>query len=165
MFTPDALRRIIRISLQPLTASRYQLYSEDAEEMLLMIAAHESELGKYLQQIGGGPALGLYQIEPATMIDNYKNFLNNRPELAKQISDVAGCGIDHVTQLKYNPIFGTIHARLKLYRSKGALPPANDPQAMAMYAKECFNSRDGAATPEMYLAAYRRLVASSTRMA
>jgi len=158
MFTPEALRRIIRISLQPITASRHPLYSADAEEILLMIAAHESTLGKDLRQIGGGPALGVYQIEPATMYDNYGNFLNSRKAILKQVEDVSGVFSPSEYHLQYNPIYGTIHARLKLYRSKGPLPPASDPQAMAVYAKECFNSRDGAATPEMYLGAYRRLV-------
>jgi len=157
MFTAEALRRIIRISLQPITATRHPLYSFDAEEMLLMIAAHESGLGEFLWQIDG-PARGPYQIEPDTMHDNYDNFLRTRAELRKQISEISGTKGADINALTHNPIFSTIHARLKLYRSPGNLPPASNVQAMAEYAKQFYNSPLGAATPEKYMADYLRLV-------
>ena len=45
-----------------------------AEELLMLTAAHESHLGTYLKQ-KGGPALGIYQMEPATYRDLHENFL------------------------------------------------------------------------------------------
>jgi hypothetical protein len=161
MFTPDAIRNIIRIALQPLTATRHPLYSPQAEEILLMIAAHESGLGKHLVQLGGGPARGLFQVEMATMRDNYHAFINARPDLSQQIREVSGVDrpreFQGEEQLTYNPIFGAIMARLWLYRRPGQLPPAHDIPALAAYCKDHYNVT-GAATPEKYITDYHRLV-------
>jgi len=158
MFAPEALRQIIRTTLQLITTTRHPFWTPSAEEMLLMIAAHESGLGSSLKQIGSGPALGLYQIEPATMYDNYQNFIYARPGLEKQITEVSGVRLPSEQQLQYNPIYSTIQARLKLYRSPGQLPAPHDAQAMANYAKQHYNSPDGAATEEKYMQDYFRLV-------
>jgi len=160
MFSPQSVRRIIQAALQPITATKLPLYYPDTEEILMMIGAHESGLGKDLRQIGG-PALGLFGVEPDTMQDNYDNFLSHRTELRRQIAEVTGCDGPDVDQLQFNPLYGAIHARLKLYRSKGRLPAKDDLQGMAEYAKEHFNSALGSATPEKYLADYRRLVLES----
>ena len=50
-----------------------------AEELLLGTALQESRL-TYLHQLGGGPALGLFQMEPGTHDDIWTNYLWNRPE-------------------------------------------------------------------------------------
>ena len=121
-----------------------------------MLAAHESQLGKYIVQIGGGPARGVYQIEPETMQDNYDNFLNARPSLAQQFQRISGVFGPDVDQLTDNPIYGTLHARLKLYRAPGAIP--HYLPEMAEYAKAVFNSAGGAATAKQYLDDYYRLV-------
>ena len=48
-------------------------------------AAVESRMGTYLRQIGG-PALGIWQVEPATHLDCWDNWLDYRPvkQLARQ---------------------------------------------------------------------------------
>lgn len=160
MFNPESLRNIIRIALKPITASRHPLWSPAAEEILLMIAAHESGLGTHLRQLGGGPGRGLYQIEPDTLSDNYDNFIEAplRRDLRRQIAEISGVSGPDLGHLQFNPIYGTIHARLKLYRSPGQLPDAHDVQGMAAYAKLHYNSPAGAATEEKYLQDYFRLV-------
>ena len=45
-----------------------------------MTACHESGGFRYDRQVGGGPALSYYQIEPDTLFDLYKNYLGYRPE-------------------------------------------------------------------------------------
>jgi hypothetical protein len=42
-----------------------QMYSKDAEELLVFTCAAESNGGTYLHQVKG-PALGIYQCEPST---------------------------------------------------------------------------------------------------
>lgn len=152
MFSYEGLSGVIKTALTRITAVKHPLWSPEAEELLIMIAAHESHMGKYLRQLGGGPARGVFQIEPATLLDNYRNFIDIRPKLAAQIEAVSGCGVLNLDQLQFNPIYGAIHARLKLYRSPGAIP--TDTALMAEYAKQYYNSADGAATPEDYLNAY-----------
>ena len=162
MFSFEAVGESIRISLQPITATKHLLYSADAEELLLMIACHESILGKHLHQIGGGPGRGLFQVEPRTMHDNYVNFIDTRLQLARQIREVSGVPGPDDEQLTYNPLFGAIMARIGLYRCPGELPPANDLPAMAKYANLNCNSISGAATTKAYLADYNRLVLVSS---
>ena len=157
MFSPDAVRQIIRIALQPITATRHPLYSPEAEELLLMIAAHESLLGRHLVQLGGGPGRGLFQVEVGTMSDNYVNYIAGRADLARQIREVSGVHLPGEMHLTYNPLFGAIMARIWLYRRPGALPPAHDVPAMAVYAKEHYNIT-GAAIADSYVIAYHNFV-------
>jgi len=56
------LRELIQVVLK-----EYDLYSRDAEELLMLTAAVESNLGYYIKQVGGGPALGIFQCEPDTL--------------------------------------------------------------------------------------------------
>ena len=78
MIDPGQLRRIFNISLEPLG-----YWSLETQELLMMTAAHESLLGRYLQQ-KAVPALGLYGMEPATFSDIFINYLNYRTELAQK---------------------------------------------------------------------------------
>jgi len=57
----EHLREMIQFVLK-----NYDLYSRDAEELLMLTAACESNLGHYFKQLGNGPALGIFQVEPAT---------------------------------------------------------------------------------------------------
>jgi len=51
------------------------LDSEAAEELLLGTAVQESLNFKYRRQMGGGPARGYFQMEPATHDDIWDNYL------------------------------------------------------------------------------------------
>ena len=157
-FTPESLRKIIRGALQPITETRHPLYTEDAEELLMMIMAHESHLGTALEQVGGGPALGLCQVEPSTMWDNYRNFLATRLPLSQQIDNITGYSGPSENNLQFNHPYNIIHARLKIYRCRGVIPSAKDPVALSIYAKQFYNTPLGKATAEKYLQDYQRLV-------
>jgi len=152
MIAPTYLRAIIRMSLSPIG-----LWSQEAEELLLMTAAHESSMGKYTKQIKG-TALGLYQMEPETLYDNYVNYLHYRPNLFQKIADITGATGADLGQLEFNPLYSTIHARIKYRRSPVPLPPASDTRLLAEYAKNHYNTHLGKATPENYNDAYRRLI-------
>ena len=148
MFRVEAVRQIIPVSRQPITPSRHPLYSADAEEILLMIACHESSLGRHLRQIADGPDRALFQIEPRTMHDNYTNFFNFKAGLALQIREVTGVTGPDNDQLNLHPQFGATMARVWLHRHPGALPSAHDLIAMAEYAKVNHNSVKGKANAE-----------------
>jgi len=53
-------------------------------ELLLGTAIQESHLAARVQY-GGGPALGLFQMEPNTHNDVWNNFLKYRPNLASAV--------------------------------------------------------------------------------
>ena len=78
MLASQMLALVIRPALEKLS-----LWSLSAEELVLGTAIVESGL-TYLKQHGDGPALGLWQVEPATHDELYTNFLNFRLELGNQ---------------------------------------------------------------------------------
>ena len=133
-------------------------YSEDAVELLLMTAAHESRLGTYLKQVNG-PALGIYQMEPATFGDIYDNYLTFKPRLEKLVGELyPHAFMSDAKVLTTNLMFATAMARVHYYRVPEALPPKEDIKAMAVYAKRHFNTELGKATWEDYAEAYKNLV-------
>lgn len=150
MFRPDRLREVIRFSLRPISK-----WSVEAEEMMMMIAAHESYLGMHLKQIGGGPARGIYGMELATEKDIWQSYLGYKSGLVGKIEAMCGVGGSNEYQLTYNPIYSTIMCRIKLLQCPGLLPKGT--QAMAKYADDFYNA-GGKATPEKYINDYKRLV-------
>jgi hypothetical protein len=69
-FDKKQFRDLIQRTLQDLG-----MHSESAVNLLLGTAAQESQFGTYFRQIGGGPALGVFQMEPDTEIDIWDNYL------------------------------------------------------------------------------------------
>ncbi|QFU04561.1 hypothetical protein FIU82_05965 [Pseudoalteromonas sp. THAF3] len=160
---------IIRPTLTQLSDStgRY-MAGRNVEDLLVMIAAHESHFGKYRRQVGGGPARGIYQIEIPTHDDLFENYLEFRPEYKDAVLSFTGNDPRLDWQLENNDRYATAAARLLLWRKPEAIPaPADfskspDPSgayllALAEYAKKHWNTEGGAATPEKYLEDYLRL--------
>ena len=133
------------------------LWSREAEELLLGTAAAESQL-RYVRQIGGGPALGLFQMEPATHRDCWENYLRYRPELAARIDRLALPGMGRLDQLCGNHLYAAAMARVKYLRDPHPLPEASDVPAMAKMWKRVYNSSAGAGTVEHFVAMYRALI-------
>ena len=125
-------------------------YSEAAVELLMMTCAHESRLGTYIKQVQG-PALGIYQMEPATEEDIFRNFLDFKPSLLTKVVNHTGLGEELIWNLQY----ATIMARVHYYRDSEALPDVEDVRALAKYAKRVYNTELGKATADDYLYAYR----------
>lgn len=136
------------------------LYSLAAERLLLGTAAQESHLGTYLHQING-PALGIYQIEPATHRDVWDNFLTYRADLASKVRGLASqhwFDADPDGELVRNLAYSTAIARLCFYRQKEPLPDANDIPGMARYWKQHYNTAHGAGTVMEFIDNYRNRV-------
>lgn len=146
------------------TLKRLGLYSEAAEILLLGTAAHESMGATCLRQVGGGPALGIYQIEPATHNDVWANYLRYKSGLMIQMQDfippgsrdrAAGgwvCGKQNllITDLAY----ATAIARIIYRRRPERLPDADDLPGIAQYWKDHYNTSAGKGTVEKFLADY-----------
>lgn len=137
MLNPVEFRRhVIRPALMKLG-----LQSPAAEVLLLGTALTESRLSS-LVQTNGGPALGLYQIEPRTHGDIWRNYLAFRPKLAARVLRVSAVPAGHA-QLIWNLAYATVIARLIYRRVAAALPASDDPAALARYWKEHFNTAAG----------------------
>ena len=139
-------------------------YSETAVELLMMTAAHESLLGQFLVQVRG-PALGIYQMEPATEDDIWNNFLKHRDPLMERVKLLMMRMVNEEDlcqdQLIGNLYYATAMARVHYWRVPEALPSGNIKlqstiKDLAAYAKKYYNTELGKATEDDYYAAYVR---------
>jgi len=122
------------------------LHSDHCVELLAMICAHESLGGKHRRQIGGGPALGIFQIEPVTHNSIWDNSDTIKSRAAKFSIK------EDVANLESDDCYSIWVARHYLAMDKNPLPKT--PEAMSVYCKSYWN-RTGKATPEKYLNDYR----------
>nr|WP_087475470.1 hypothetical protein [Nitrospira cf. moscoviensis SBR1015] len=136
------------------------LYSLAAEELLLGTACQESKCGTFLKQLGKGPALGIFQMEPRTYHDHWSHFLVGR-ELGQKAGAMAYWGSTDAhpapEQMIWNLRFAAAMCRIHYYRVKDPLPAAGDIPAQAAYWKRFYNTPKGAGTVEEYLNNWRKL--------
>ena len=150
MIDPHQFRDIIvRPTLQAL-----DLWNSAAEALVLGTAIHESRLIS-LRQIGGGPALGLYQIEPATHADLYRNYLDNRPALKERVAAFLAPSPARDAQLATNLAYATAICRLLYCRVPVLLPDANDVDGLATYWKAHYNTPAGKGAAAEWAKHYR----------
>ena len=134
----DLIERILR-EVDP------RWLSEDAVELLLGTAAVESGFGTHLRQVGGGPALGAFQIEKVTFNDLRERY-----------------GHDYILEhhwhgeCEWNLRVSIIFARLKYWSIPKRLPPADSVEAMADYWKTWYNTPAGAGTVEKFIEKYHQ---------
>lgn len=144
---PGQLREYI---IRPVL-NRIGLYSEAAEELLMLTAATESLCGEYIHQVGG-PALGIFQMEPRTHDDIWDNFLKYKPALASHIKVYGRLA----QQLPGNLYYACAMARIHYLRVKSRLPSAVDVDGLAQYWKDHYNTHLGAGRPEEAAHNYRK---------
>lgn len=133
-----------------------QLYSEDAIELLLFTCANESDGGTYLHQIGG-PALGIYQMEPATYNDIWENWIKNNKSLCLQLLHLFDAPVmPPEDRLVYDIRFATAMARIHYARVPEPLPKANDIPGIWAYYKTHYNTSAGKASYYEAMTAYQR---------
>jgi len=126
-----------------------------AEQLLLGTALQESGLRNIRQS--GGPALGYFQMEPATHNDIWTNFLMGNPQLAAAIKNLLPNGTAPLTSdLISFPIYAAAMARVHYLRVPAPLPAAGDLDAQAAYYKKWYNTPGGAATTAEYIANWSR---------
>lgn len=131
------------------TLKELSLWTPAAENLVLGTGLTESRL-RYVKQVGGGPALGLWQMEPATHDDLWVNWLHYNDVLADKILCMAGDivgGFPPATELVTNLRYACALCRIHYRRVKEALPP-NSPVALASYWKRHYNTHLGAGTVE-----------------
>lgn len=117
-------------------------------DLIVATCAQETRLGTYLHQVRG-PALSIYQFEPATLDDLLKNFAS-APRYAGILRASRVEGQPNDTQVIWNLRFATVCARLYYYRVREALPRQTTFDSLWHYYKTYWNTRLGAATPESF---------------
>ena len=133
--------------------------TDNARMLLLATAAIESKCGYYIKQVGG-PALGIWQMEPATHSDiwancdaladhednEFRNFIGGL-----QIPEGSSGGYNN---LLISPMYACAMARLKYSMDAAPLPDHNNILAMYTYYKRIYNTPLGASTYAKFEAAY-----------
>ncbi len=130
-------------------------HSAAAENLLVGTALHESGGLRWLRQLGGGPAFGLYQIEPSTHDDIWRNYLRFRPRLNDRVARLAANEPTRPEQLITNLAYATAIARVHYLRVPASLPDADDLGGLARYWKRHFNTPKGAGTTAAFIDTYR----------
>ena len=138
MIDPEQFRRLV---VQP-TLHRMGMWSQAAENLLVGTAVKESGLRALEQE--GGPALGVYQVEPASHADLFVNWYAEKWVPKSYDRSL-------ITDLAY----ATIIARLIYYRRPEPLPAADDIDGLAAYWKQHYNTPLGKGTPSQWSLVYR----------
>ena len=129
------------------------LLSDNALGLIMGTAAIESGF-VHLAQLGG-PALGLWQMEPATHNDIFANYLEYRPTLRKM---VCGAGSPEALRLIYDLRYACKLARIQYLRAPEPIPAVDDLAGMdALYLKR-YNA-GGKSRPGEFSERYRALCA------
>lgn len=132
-------RYVIRPALKHI-----QLHSMAAENLVLGTALVESR-GVYLRQLNDGPALGIFQMEPATAQDIHANFLRFNRDLAALVQELTTrTTVDDDSELVGNLYYAAAMCRVHYRRVREALPDSGDAVAMARYWKQHYNTVLGA---------------------
>ncbi|MBU1567735.1 MAG: hypothetical protein KJ630_19185 [Proteobacteria bacterium] len=152
MINKDQLQHVIT---EVLTA--IDMCSLDAVSMLMGTAAVESNLGEYLYQIGG-PALGIFQMEPNTERDIWGRYLYFRTKKSNAIATVTGVSKLCPFALKTNLAYQIAMARVLYLRVSEPIPDSGDIEGQALYWKKHYNTRLGKGTAKKYVEKWHRYI-------
>ena len=139
------------------TLKSIDLYSPESVELLLGTCAQESSFGKYNRQLFGGPALGVFQMEPNTFNDIVNNFLKGKKKLYYAILSICGLNEYKPEYLVDNNAFAICMARIHYLRVKEKIP--TDLGGWAYYWKKYYNTFKGKGKIEEFVSNYNKYVA------
>jgi hypothetical protein len=154
MIDPSQLKKFV---IRPILAA-IGFGGAAAENLLLGTALTESGL-VYLHQLGAGPALGLYQCEPATHDDVWVNYLAGHSALKSKVMAMMTPD-PPLHQLISNLAYATAICRVHYLRAPAPLPAAGDAAGMARYHKRFYNTAAGATDPAVSIESFRQAIAA-----
>ena len=152
MIEPKQLRDLIIIP----ALERIDKYSDAAVNLLLGTCAQESAMGRFIHQLGSGPACGIFQMEPATHDDIWDNYLAYNEDLKKMAIDSTAYA--NSESLIHNLKYAAIMCRIHYLRVPEALPDKDDIVGMAEYWKEHYNTYQGAGSMDEFIDNYQKYV-------
>ena len=128
--------------------------SKNARFLMLCTAAIESDCGYYIKQVGG-PALGIWQMEPDTHGDINFNcdalIDEDSVMLDKQESLYMPYNVETNTAgVMVNPMYACFMARLKYSMDIEPLPGYDNFRSVYDYYKRVYNTPAGASTYEKF---------------
>jgi len=154
MFDCNQFRSLI---IEPVL-SKLQIYSKEAEELLVFTCAAESNGGTFFHQVNGS-ALGIYQMQPNTYTDIWTNYIRARNKMATLMALHLGCNrIPEQDRMIYDLHFATAMARIHYLRTPGKLPRHEDVDGLWSYYKEHYNTEKGKAQKDESIKKYNEFI-------
>jgi len=133
------------------------MYSPAMENLIVGTALQESKL-TYMKQLDNGPAIGVFQMEPATYKDHYTNYLVYNHGLRTKLDGLrTGLYDDDAQELAGNLYYATamtaVHYKRRL--KDAPLPAPADIAGLAKVYKKFYNTPLGKATEEQFVKNYK----------
>ena len=133
------------------------LYSDGMYKLLLGTAATESDFGKLNKQ-AGGPALGIFQMEPNTAKDIWTDYLAYHPVLRSKVTKTLWKNVDLKTQLRYNIKYQTaiavVHYKRAEERKNIKIEDNLSKWSASHYYKTLWNTHQGKGSTVRYFRKY-----------
>ena len=134
------------------TLHELNMHSDDAVKLVYRTGMAETKY-KHLIQMGGGPAIGFFQCEPATMRDIIDNYATYRPEIMSKLWALGYDDKDAEMRLMGSIPLQVAFCRLKYRRDKHAIPSSDHMEAQASYWKRVYNTELGKGTVKHFMEA------------
>ena len=161
MYTSKELvKNILHKAIIP-ALDRINLGGRAAQELVLGTGIQESGL-MYREQLLGGPAKGLWQMEPATFQDLWYRYVAKRKELREPLLKMLGDTAPTSEALISNDMFAAAMCRILYRRIPVELPDAGDIIAQAAYWKQYYNTPLGAGKKKEFIAKWNAFVDDNT---
>lgn len=143
---------------------KINLHSDFHTKLLLGTCAQESKMGIYIHQLGNGPALGIFQIEPKSHDDLWINFIEKQEHQSfKLILDRLYPNKPNAEQMIWDMQYAAIMARIFYLRAlwhdgKEVIPEGPELDVIWDIYKTHFNTKYGKATKTEFFNNYRKYV-------
>ena len=124
--------------------------SPEARELIFRTGMAESGY-RAIEQHGGGPAVGYFQVEPATIRDTIDNYVTYRQHMQTKLWSLGFDDKDMVLRVMGSIPLQVAFCRLKYRRDKHALPTCGNLEAQGKYWKRVYNSYKGKGTVEHFM--------------
>ena len=162
MLDQKQLRSLI---IQPVLRAM-SLYSQEAEDLLAGTCAAETNGDYLIQKSDLDPlesmkqnvfALGIYQMEPRTHDDLWKNYLPSHPKIVNDLMQICMFSKKPTSSmLVYNLYYATAMARVFYLRCPDPIPATLELQSI--YYKTHWNTSEGKSTPQHYVTNYNNFM-------
>ena len=129
-------------------------YGGPAPENLLLVSGMIESGYMYLKQKPNGPALGYWQVEPATHDSLWADYLSYRGPLRSAVTGLTKTA--QAQEMIWNLRYACAIARIKYLQSPIKMPDADDMVGMGNFYKRCYNTAGGASTSEKWAKAWRQ---------
>ena len=133
---------------------RLDSYSDDALALVVRTGMAESGYRALKGYGEGNPAIGFWQVEPATLNDMVTNYIKYRPHYEKNLISLGmNFNKDMIMSVMSNMAVQAGLCRLHYRRDKDPIPSWDDLEAQAKYWKRVYNTVEGRGTVEHFIKA------------